>query len=29
MQDGFEPNAVFVDCPELDGAVWKGGGDLA
>jgi hypothetical protein len=33
VQDALKPNAMFVDCPELDPeldhAVWKCGGDLA
>ena len=29
VQDGLEPNTVFVDGPELDHAVWKCRGDLA
>ena len=29
VQDGLQPNAVFVDRPELDDAAWKGRDDLA
>jgi hypothetical protein len=28
-QDRFEPNAMFVDRPEFDGAVWKRGDHFA
>ena len=27
-QDGLEPNAVFVNCPELDSRVGEGGSDV-
>ena len=29
VQDGLEPNAMFVDRPQLDGGVGKGRGHLA